>query len=228
MDSDDSDRIGGVTSDPAQIESWARETGSIPISENGHVQLIDEETFDENHQSRLNWDDFYKAITESDHLVCREHDHLQVRHRDNTVIHFEGETSQHQFSSVDVIADSDTSSGTASLRPPVQSVTETPDSSDTVETEQGRQSSVDDSDLERIIPTSDDQGKAVFSTDGTKLGVVVAVDDNHIYVGSRPSLLERVLSKIGLGDGNEVSFVLGSDTISQIDDNQIVVLGTSK
>lgn len=229
---DDSDRMGGVTSDPAQIESWARETGTIPINENGDVRLVDEDTFDEDSQTRLDWDDFSKVITESDRLVCRERDHLQVRHRDDTVVHLESQTSQKQFNSVDMIAGPDAASGAATPRPPIQSVTETPASSDAAEPEQdretGRRSSVDDRNLERIIPTSDDQGKTVVSTDGTKLGVVAAVDDDHIYVGSRPSLFERVLSKIGLGDGNEVSFVLDSDTISQIDDDRIVVAASSK
>lgn len=224
---DDSNRMGDVTRDPAQIETWARETGSIPVSQNGHLRFVDEETFDENLQSRLNWDDFFTELTESDRLVCRERDHLRVRHRDDVTAHFEGKTSQHQHGSVDEVSGSVTSNGTANPRSPVQTV-----SSDTVETERdretgGRPSSGDPS-LERIIPTSDDQGKLVVDSDGTELGVVAAVDDDHIYVGSRPNLLERVLSKLGLGDEQSVSFVLDSDTISQINDDRIVVRTSSK
>jgi hypothetical protein len=421
----DTNQESRITTDHTQVEAWASETNSIPVREGNHLRFITEESFDENRQQRVSWDEFESEIAETGRVVVyrenRDTDQLQIRHRDDAMTHLEGEDVEDRLISGEVItgtitetavvertiveeaeirsevvdsqvvdsqivdadllardctactsreaasdnyldtyddsyfledtegdllashedltfdlevdetwmltideleqfdvesrvtdvdvaetdavedidleADLDmatlhrqilesnlfsidirqmedfntenyaiesevekndtirttisrhrtverelamshdiTATGTESHRTNVSTVNENIVSSALAEPGQepgsremtgsettSQTDATGDTDADRIIPNSDDQGKTVVDTAGTELGVVTEVDDNNIYVDPEPSLTEKVMSKLGWGDADEDDYVIESDAISRITDDQVVV-----
>ncbi|WP_262177246.1 hypothetical protein [Haloarcula laminariae] len=80
----------------------------------------------------------------------------------------------------------------------------------------------DDADI-RVMPMEEDEGKNVVNPDGEEVGMVVDVDDGQMYVDPHPSITDRIRTALGWSDHDDDSYLLGTDHIDYIDDDQVVL-----
>ena len=75
----------------------------------------------------------------------------------------------------------------------------------------------------RVMPQEEDEGKTVVNPDGEEVGMVVDVDDGQMYVDPHPSITDRIRTVLGWSDHDDDSYLLGTDHIDRIDDDQVVL-----
>lgn len=96
-----------ITTDPEQIESWARETNAVPVRSGGRLRIVDEGEFDEDRHERVDWDEFESEIRDSDRVVVyredRDRNQLEVRHREDAMTHLEGEEVEERLIGGEVV-----------------------------------------------------------------------------------------------------------------------------
>ena len=74
--------------------------------------------------------------------------------------------------------------------------------------------------------TSADEGKRVLNIDGTEVGRIVAVENDHAYVDPDPSILRTISAKLGWGDRKTGAHPLDEGSIEEITDDAIYLRGT--
>jgi len=75
----------------------------------------------------------------------------------------------------------------------------------------------------RITPREEDEGKTVVNPDGEEVGMVIDVESGQMYVDPHPSITDRIRTVLGWSDHDEDSYMLGTDHIDHIDDDQVVL-----
>ncbi|MDS0284609.1 hypothetical protein [Haloarcula onubensis] len=75
----------------------------------------------------------------------------------------------------------------------------------------------------RVTPEEGDEGKTVVNPDGDQVGMVVDVDGGQLYVDPHPSVTDRIRTVLGWSDHDDDSYLLGTDHIDYIDDEQVVL-----
>ncbi|WP_324664641.1 hypothetical protein [Haloarcula sediminis] len=75
----------------------------------------------------------------------------------------------------------------------------------------------------RVTPMEEDEGKTVVNPDGEEVGMVVDVDNSQLYVDPHPSITDRIRTALGWSDHDDDSYLLGTDHIDHIDDDQVVL-----
>jgi hypothetical protein len=111
---DNSDQERRITTDPNQIETWGRETKTVPVREGEEHRLVDEGKFDEDRHERVDWDDFGKTMTDSDRVVVYHEDRgqLEYQSRDEAMTHIEGEDVEERLLSGEVVTGTITETAT--------------------------------------------------------------------------------------------------------------------
>jgi len=69
--------------------------------------------------------------------------------------------------------------------------------------------------------TESDEGKSVVNQSGTTIGRVIEIDGDSAYVDPDPGLTDSVMSKLGWGSRDEDSYLLKSDTVGTITDDEV-------
>lgn len=69
--------------------------------------------------------------------------------------------------------------------------------------------------------TESDEGKSVVNQSGTTIGRVIEVEGNRAYVDPDPSLTDSIMSKLGWGSRDEDSYVIETDSVSAITDDEV-------
>ncbi|WP_247002619.1 PRC-barrel domain containing protein [Halosolutus gelatinilyticus] len=77
---------------------------------------------------------------------------------------------------------------------------------------------------ERI--TRADEGKRVLNTDGTEVGLLVAVEEGRGYVDPDPGLADTIKAKLGWGSASERAHPLDEGSIEEITDDAVYLRGT--
>jgi hypothetical protein len=72
-----------------------------------------------------------------------------------------------------------------------------------------------------VTLSAEDVGKSVVDETGTEVGVVTDVEGGRAVVDPRPSLTEKVMSRLGWGDADETDFRIGPERISIVDEEQV-------
>jgi len=75
----------------------------------------------------------------------------------------------------------------------------------------------------RVTPREEDEGKTVVNPNGEEVGMVVDVDSGQMYVDPHPSITDRIRTVLGWSEHDDDSYLLGTDHIDHIDDDQIVL-----
>lgn len=75
----------------------------------------------------------------------------------------------------------------------------------------------------RVMPSEEEKGKTVVNPNGDEVGMVVDVQNDQLYVDPHPSITDRIRTVLGWSDHDEDSYLLGSDHIDHIDDDQVVL-----
>jgi len=73
--------------------------------------------------------------------------------------------------------------------------------------------------------TDSDKGKKVVNQSGEEIGRIADVENGRAYVDPDPSVTDTVMSKLGWGSRDEGTYLLESDTIETVTDDE-VRLGT--
>lgn len=69
--------------------------------------------------------------------------------------------------------------------------------------------------------TDDDEGKKVVDAGGEEVGRVVDVQDGRPYVDPDPGVTDTVMSKLGWGSRDEGTFLLDTDDVESVTDDEI-------
>jgi len=69
--------------------------------------------------------------------------------------------------------------------------------------------------------TESDEGKSVVNENGMTIGRVIEVEGKHAYVDPDPSLADSIMSKLGWGSRDEDSYLLETDSVSSITDDEV-------
>lgn len=75
--------------------------------------------------------------------------------------------------------------------------------------------------MDDVYLTDDEKGKRVVNMDGDTLGMVTDVSDDSIAVNPSPGIAETIRAKLGWGDADEADYVLSTDRIGEITDDEI-------
>jgi len=75
----------------------------------------------------------------------------------------------------------------------------------------------------RVTPMEEDEGKTVVNPDGEEVGMVVDVDSGQMYVDPHPSITDRIRTVLGWSDHDDDSYVLGTDHIDHIGEDEVVL-----
>lgn len=75
--------------------------------------------------------------------------------------------------------------------------------------------------MDRTNITDDDEGKQVVSSTGEKIGMVTQVDAGTAHVDPDPGIADTIRSKLGWGDADQDDYMLESDHIHTITDDEI-------
>ena len=75
--------------------------------------------------------------------------------------------------------------------------------------------------MDRTNITSEDEGKHVVSANGDEIGMVTEVDGDTAHVDPDPGITDTIRSKLGWGDADRENYMLPSDQISTITDDEI-------
>jgi len=75
----------------------------------------------------------------------------------------------------------------------------------------------------RVTPMEEDEGKTVVNPDGEEVGMVVDIDSGQMYVDPHPSITDRIRTVLGWSDHGDDSYLLGTDHIDRIDNDQVVL-----
>jgi len=73
---------------------------------------------------------------------------------------------------------------------------------------------------------SDDEGKAVYDTDGNRVGMVIRVEDDRVHVELDPDMAENVAARLGwtfMLHGSEDSYAIDAATVESVSDDKVVV-----
>jgi hypothetical protein len=76
---------------------------------------------------------------------------------------------------------------------------------------------------ERVMPSEEDEGKTVVNPNGDEVGMVVDVEGGQMYVDPHPSVTDRIRTVLGWSDHGDDSYLLGTDHIDHIDDDEVVL-----
>jgi hypothetical protein len=84
--------------------------------------------------------------------------------------------------------------------------------------------------MDSIPPIStEDEGKPVYDTDGTEVGIVTHVAGTEVAVDPDPDLTDTVAAKLGwtfMFDGGDDSYPISLTDIESVEDDRIVVGGS--
>jgi hypothetical protein len=69
--------------------------------------------------------------------------------------------------------------------------------------------------------TESDEGKKVIDRNGDEVGRVVEVENGRGYIDPDPSVTDAVMSKLGWGSRDSGSYLLESDAIETVTDDEI-------
>ncbi|PSP72399.1 hypothetical protein BRC70_03880 [Halobacteriales archaeon QH_6_68_27] len=69
--------------------------------------------------------------------------------------------------------------------------------------------------------TESDEGKNVINQNGETIGRVVEVEGNRAYVDPDPGVTDTIMSKLGWGSRDEGSYLLESDKVKNITDDEV-------
>ncbi|MDJ1432259.1 hypothetical protein [Halostagnicola sp. A-GB9-2] len=72
--------------------------------------------------------------------------------------------------------------------------------------------------------TDDDVGKTVVDAEGKTLGIVSSVENDTAFVNPNPSMLEQLLSKIGMEDTDGEDYTVTEDMLESVGE-EIVLRG---
>ncbi|MDS0261312.1 hypothetical protein NDI56_18080 [Haloarcula sp. S1CR25-12] len=75
----------------------------------------------------------------------------------------------------------------------------------------------------RMTPSEEDEGKTVVNPNGDEVGMVVDVEGGQMYVDPHPSITDRIRTVLGWSEHDDESYLLGTDHIDHIDDDQVVL-----
>lgn len=75
--------------------------------------------------------------------------------------------------------------------------------------------------MERSDLTDDDKGKRVVNYNGDKVGVVSGIDGDDAHVAPDAGLSDSTRSKLGWSDKEESDYVLPSERVDTISDDEI-------
>lgn len=75
--------------------------------------------------------------------------------------------------------------------------------------------------MDRQNVTNDDEGKRVVNFNGDKVGVVSGVDGDEAHVAPDAGLSDSIRSKLGWNDMDEDNYVLSSDRIQTVTNDEI-------
>ncbi len=70
--------------------------------------------------------------------------------------------------------------------------------------------------------TDDDVGKAVVDAEGKTLGIVSSVEDDTAFVDPNPSMLEQLLSKIGMEDTDGEDYTVTEDMLESVGEEVVL------
>jgi len=79
--------------------------------------------------------------------------------------------------------------------------------------------------MDRTNVTSEDEGKRVVSANGDDIGMVTEVRDDTAHVDPDPGITDTIRSKLGWGNADQENYMLPSDQISTITDDEIRLRG---
>lgn len=69
--------------------------------------------------------------------------------------------------------------------------------------------------------TDDDEGKKVVNAQGDQIGIVSEVKSGSAYIDPDPGITDKVRSKLGWNDADEDTYMLPSDSIDAVTDDEI-------
>lgn len=73
---------------------------------------------------------------------------------------------------------------------------------------------------------SDDEGKAVYDTDGNRVGMVVRVEGDRVHVEPDPDTTESVAARLGwtfMLRGSEESYDVDAASVESVRDDRVIV-----
>ncbi|GAB7019463.1 hypothetical protein [Halostagnicola bangensis] len=70
--------------------------------------------------------------------------------------------------------------------------------------------------------TNDEVGKTVVDAKGKTLGIVSSVEDDTAFVDPNPSLLEQLLSKIGMEDTDGEEYRVTEDMLESVGEEVVL------
>lgn len=81
--------------------------------------------------------------------------------------------------------------------------------------------------MEHAAPVdSDDEGKTVYDTDGTRVGMVLRVEDDRVHVEPDPDVTENVAARLGwtfVLHGSEDSYSIDAAAVESVREDRVVV-----
>jgi hypothetical protein len=75
--------------------------------------------------------------------------------------------------------------------------------------------------MPKIELTKEDEGKQVVNSKGRKVGMVSKVRGGKAHVDPDPDITDRIRSKLGWGDTDEDTYVLETNRIKKVTDDEI-------
>lgn len=72
-----------------------------------------------------------------------------------------------------------------------------------------------------VTITESEKGKKVVNQHGDPIGRVVEVEDGAAHVDPDPDITDTIMSKIGWGSDDEGTYVLESQSVDSIKDDEI-------
>jgi hypothetical protein len=101
------------------------------------------------------------------------------------------------------------------------------DRGESASTEQAESTSTDtgttSTSEKRVISRDGDKGKTVVDASGEELGLVDDVNGDTLHVNPHPSLTEKIMAKLGWGDGDEERYPVDQGHIDEITDDHVRV-----
>lgn len=71
-----------------------------------------------------------------------------------------------------------------------------------------------------------DEGKPVYDTDGTRVGMITRVDGENVYVDPSPDLTEKIAARLGWSfmlRGSEETYAISAADIESVSDARVTV-----
>lgn len=71
-----------------------------------------------------------------------------------------------------------------------------------------------------------DEGKPVYDTDDTRVGMITRIDGEDVYVDPDPELSERVAARLGwtfMLQGSEDTYAISAANVESVSDDRVTV-----